>query len=483
MTMLARFSLLLATSTFLVSPVTPVSAQSRAPKASPTQPVSAATPKSTAYSWTGFYLGLSAGLNGGNYQYRPIEIEALNQGEPEEQVWNRVRNTASGGMIGIQGGYLYQFPSNIVLGVEADYNWTDYRSSMAINEISSAGEAETELAKLRVGGLGSLRARLGYAFGPILPYVTGGVAVGRTSDLFAEGAEEPGQPMIARQGRNTWGFALGAGVEYAITPALRVKTEYVYTSLSSFQAVALENVGFKLGSRFSTLRVGLNYAFGQDGASFQPLAPREGFAPRFDGFSIGLTAGLAGGSSSASLATVEETETTTANDTSQLFGGLIGAEIGYHYRFTNNVVIGAVADYQFTNYQKEAFEVEQAPEESAKEKARLSIPQFGTVRLRAGYAMGAFLPYVTAGFAYGKAEYRSAELPIEEGVVPGRLNGTKTGYTLGVGLEYAITSQLFFKTEYLYVNLGSLKGALNATESYSASLPINVGRIGLTYRF
>jgi outer membrane immunogenic protein len=481
MTRRFRSAFFVSTCILLIHAFSPAYAQERGVKTSSGTPLN--TIQSTPYSWTGFYVGLSVGLNGGNYQYKPVEVEAISAGEPEEPTQNRILNSASGGVFGIQGGYLYQLPSNIVVGAEADWNWTDYRSSMVLNEISGQGEAESELAKLRMGGFGTLRARLGYAYGSILPYVTGGVAVGRTSYLFAEGAEEAGQPPISKRGRTTWGYTLGAGFEYAINPALRLKTEYLYTSFGSFQAVGLENVNFKLASNFNMVRVGLNYSFGSNESIRASVPTSYSVQPRFDGFSLGLLAGLAAGSSNSRTVRTEETETSSETASFQLAGGLIGAEIGYQYKFSNDFVLGAFADYQFTNYQNQSIEAEINTEESAKEKKHYSIPQFGTVRLKAGYAFGSFLPYVTGGLAYGRMEFRQTELPIEEGTTPGRINQNKAGYTLGVGAEYAITSQLFIKSEYLYVNLGRIKGAVGAEENTNASLPINIGRIGLSYRF
>jgi outer membrane immunogenic protein len=487
----SRAPLVVASACLLVATLPTASAQDRSLKTKIVAPAAAAAPLATSYSWTGFYLGVSAGLNGGNYQYKPVEVEALSAGEPQEPTQNRIRNSASGSVFGVQGGYLYQLTTNFVLGVEADYNWTDYRSSMAASEIasvtisgSSASTAESEVSKLRGGGFGTLRGRVGYAFGPVLPYITGGVALGRTSFLFAEGAEEAGQPPIAKRGRTTWGYTLGAGLEYAITPALRFKTEYLYTSFANFQAVGLENTSFKLGTHFNMVRVGLNYSFGNNTAIVPTLLVANSTKPRFEGFSVGVNAGIAAASSVERTTRVEQSILTLASNSSfQLSGTLIGAEIGYQYQLNNNLVLGAFADYQFDNYQNLANEAEVNTEESAKEKKRFSIPQFGTVRLRAGYAIGSFLPYVTGGLAYGRVEYRQTEVPIEEGANPGRLNQNKLGYALGIGAEYAITSQLFFKTEYLYVNLGQIKGTVASGDTVSASMPMNIGRVGLTYRF
>lgn len=79
---------------------------------------------------------------------------------------------------------------------------------------------------------------------------------------------------------------------------------------------------------------------------------------------------------------------------------------------------------------------------------------------------------------------------------------TKTGWTIGAGVENAISSNWSWKFEYLYLNLGSVTGSatLPATNCYgivfacdNASAPglatitskftDNIVRIGLNYKF
>ena len=456
-------------------------------KSSPTQ--AAATPRAVpqAVLWTGPYIGLNGGITAGSFAYSPMEMEALKPNEPEALTQNRIRNSAAGGFFGAQIGYLYQFQNNLVIGAEADFQIGPYLASGTEHEISSeTNTRESELGKVKTLYFGTLRARLGYAIGPVLPYVTGGVAFGRTQTLFAEGEPEPGMPASASSGRTNWGYAVGAGIEYAIAPAWRVKAEYLYTSLSSYQAAGLENVSFKLPTSFNLVRVGLNYAFGAETAQanrFYTEAAIGGGAPRFDGFSVGVTAGLAAGISNASTVTVEEANSTFAGQRRQAAGGLLGVELGYHYTFANSVVLGAVADYQWTSYGVFASESEQSAEEAAREKLTITIPLFGTVRARIGYQFGAFMPYITGGLAYGRGEYRESTLPLEAETVPTRHNATKTGYAVGAGVEYALTSQLALKAEYLFVDLGSMTTLNSENGRIKTPLDMNIGRVGLTYRF
>ena len=69
---------------------------------------------------------------------------------------------------------------------------------------------------------------------------------------------------------------------------------------------------------------------------------------------------------------------------------------------------------------------------------------FGTVRVRAGYAVDRMLFYVTGGLAYGglnsTALYDST---------------SSAGYTIGAGVEYAFTNNWTAKVEALYINLDS----------------------------
>jgi outer membrane immunogenic protein len=103
---------------------------------------------------------------------------------------------------------------------------------------------------------------------------------------------------------------------------------------------------------------------------------------------------------------------------------------------------------------------------------RSSVPYFGTVRARAGVAFDRFMPYVTAGFAYGGLKVR------EPGV--GSSSETGYGYTVGGGVEYAFTNNITARIEGLYVDLGD-KAVLGGTRR--AGTEFGVVRAGLNYKF
>lgn len=77
-----------------------------------------------------------------------------------------------------------------------------------------------------------------------------------------------------------------------------------------------------------------------------------------------------------------------------------------------------------------------------------SLDYYGTVRARFGYAFDKFLPYLTGGLAYGQGSLL--------GTGPGFVNNSQThvGFTLGGGVELAVTENFSVKGEYLYTDLG-----------------------------
>jgi outer membrane immunogenic protein len=97
-----------------------------------------------------------------------------------------------------------------------------------------------------------------------------------------------------------------------------------------------------------------------------------------------------------------------------------------------------------------------------------------TVRGRVGYAMGAtgnIMPYITGGVAFGDISNSVAGV--------GMVSDSKAGWTLGGGLEAAISGPLTAKIEYLYVDLGEGPTLAGVGSNYHTSIV----RAGLNYRF
>ena len=127
-------------------------------------------------------------------------------------------------------------------------------------------------------------------------------------------------------------------------------------------------------------------------------------------------------------------------------GWMGGLFLGYNYQFPINIVIGAETDI---NYGKISGSTS-APNPAYLVNSELNW--VGSTRIRAGYAIWRFLPYVGVGVAYGRAKTYATN--IGTGVDYGETNNY-FGWTPSAGLEFAITKNLLARAEYSYYDLGN----------------------------
>ena len=126
---------------------------------------------------------------------------------------------------------------------------------------------------------------------------------------------------------------------------------------------------------------------------------------------------------------------------------------------------------------------------------REKINSIGTLRARLGWANAGWLWYVTGGVAWAEVNDTFTGSTSNPAVA---LNGnsvsfsqTKSGGTVGAGVETRLWGGWSAKLEYLYVNLGSTDRAFTTTNVFgdSATLASNhslndhMVRFGLNYRF
>jgi outer membrane immunogenic protein len=122
--------------------------------------------------------------------------------------------------------------------------------------------------------------------------------------------------------------------------------------------------------------------------------------------------------------------------------------------------------------------------------ARESINWFGTVRPRLGYTVRPnVLIYATGGLAYGDVSYSANAYGPLNGY-PASLSTTKVGWTLGGGVEYAVSKCWTVKAEYLYMDLGNESAIVGSIplitafqNSYQWKTTANIFQIGVNYKF
>jgi outer membrane immunogenic protein len=146
-------------------------------------------------------------------------------------------------------------------------------------------------------------------------------------------------------------------------------------------------------------------------------------------------------------------------------GGLFGATLGYNYQM-GAAVVGLEGDISWSGLE--------GRHGCAGAICRVNNDWLGTVRGRLGYNAGRWMPYVTGGLAVGNIDARVSGA--------GSNDVTKAGWTLGGGVEAAITGPWSVKLEYLYVDLGRGDN-IPGTAGTRADLQTNIVRAGLNYRF
>jgi outer membrane immunogenic protein len=192
-------------------------------------------------------------------------------------------------------------------------------------------------------------------------------------------------------------------------------------------------------------------------------------------------------------------------------GWMAGGQIGFNYQAPNSILVfGGEIDLAYVD-------ADDRVKDGTWMTQNTSLNAFGTARLRLGIAMGRWLPYVTGGLAYARLEsaetcpagatgntwcatqrgYKDNHINNDTGHGPYHMSDAKDafGWTMGGGVEVALTQNLSLKAEYLYADFGSQRHVLdpNFAANYNSDNPtardrfadwdIHTIRAGLNYRF
>jgi outer membrane immunogenic protein len=104
--------------------------------------------------------------------------------------------------------------------------------------------------------------------------------------------------------------------------------------------------------------------------------------------------------------------------------------------------------------------------------AAMRLTDYGTLRARAGYVIGSFLPYATVGLALGRVEtsrsvtVAGTQQPSDGSLPASPFFFTKTenktnypiGFAAGAGIDIAVLSNLFVRGEFEWVQFTDLPG-------------------------
>jgi outer membrane immunogenic protein len=222
-------------------------------------------------------------------------------------------------------------------------------------------------------------------------------------------------------------------------------------------AAAYSWTGFYLGAN-------LGYSAGRAGNDWNFFAPNRSGSP-----TATVCSTFAGGGGAICA---------NGSDSNKLSGVLGGLQAGYNWQ-AGNVLLGIEADFQSsgqrgsrtftTNFEFLAFPLPVPGTIAAPYSEKLT--SLGTLRGRVGFAADRWLVYATGGLAYGQVAIDGSATATSTagspGCAPGGPGGTslcplaawsntavKAGWTIGAGIEGALTNHWSVKVEYLHVDLG-----------------------------
>jgi len=220
--------------------------------------------RAAIYDWTGFYVG-------GHFGYGDASFGPGTNPIPLQGVF--LPPSPTGLIGGFQAGYNRQFSNRLVLGVEAD---SSFPSPIDVPRLAPAP------FNTSIDYVGTLRGRVGYAFGPWMPYLTGGFAWGHTHVIVNDAA---GGLLATVKGYQT-GWTAGAGVEFAVIGNWSAKAEYDYIDLSRrmYDLGGFGLPGVNIDPRIHLAKLGLNYHLGD--APWNPSTAERAALPESDAWNV-----------------------------------------------------------------------------------------------------------------------------------------------------------------------------------------------------
>jgi outer membrane immunogenic protein len=184
-----------------------------------------------------------------------------------------------------------------------------------------------------------------------------------------------------------------------------------------------------------------------------PVADYAAPASSWGGFYGGVTSGYAW--DKVKLDDGNDSGSTTFN------GARFGGFAGYNAEIAPSIILGAEGELAYNWGDKTV------------DDAKIEAGVNGSARARVGYAFDKALVYAAGGYAVTKGKLS----------VPGYSDSdTFHGWTVGVGVDYAVTDNIFARAEYRYNDFGK-NTYTDGADSYSLKVREHQVNVGVGYKF
>ncbi|WP_332060440.1 outer membrane protein [Bartonella sp. CB74] len=263
------------------------------------QPERVALPVSTdaaspSFSWAGFYFGGQVGgFSSKVSAFTPDkEIPLFPNEDSKNKKWVPLEKKyvpePSGFIGGFYAGANVDSGNGFILGVETDVLLSGRKNTKTITITSESDgsqivrdesgensgaskvslpvvgdqrEAEDRITfshTLKQKWTGATRGRVGFSAGRIMPYVSGGIAYGQFQDTLSVSITGDDSFSSTLDDTKTMiGYAIGGGVDFAITDDVIVRAEYRYSDFGKKKFGDEMEIGYKTND----FRVGVAYKF------------------------------------------------------------------------------------------------------------------------------------------------------------------------------------------------------------------------------
>jgi outer membrane immunogenic protein len=144
-----------------------------------------------------------------------------------------------------------------------------------------------------------------------------------------------------------------------------------------------------------------------------------------------------------------------ATHRASMFGGFAGYNAQYE-----NVVLGFEANYMHGTFTGSSVaERIDTTGRTFRSFGAMTVKDFGSLRVRGGYTMGSFMPYLFAGLGLGRAD-TARSMTVTDGVQSSTISSDTNnqfvhGFAAGGGLDWMVFGGLFVRAEYEYLQFTS----------------------------
>lgn len=221
---------------------------------------------------------------------------------------------------------------------------------------------------------------------------------------------------------------------------------------------------------------------------------------KWQGFYAGINAGYGANVNNRRFQYNPEFNT----DDAYFAGGIVGLQAGYNEVLSSNVVLGVETEANYANvydttnsYNRSSLARDYDYSQSgwwwnqptiarySSSYSQTGLEAIGSTRFRVGYAIGAFMPFITGGVSYGMLSHEDKYKSVSGRSLYSESNSFRpsfaAGWAAGGGFEYMLADNWSTKFEYLYTSIGPIRFK-NTNETYEF-FGVNQARMGLNYHF